>query len=99
MPDCYHVISSSPEEAGKDIKECVDKVGGPGKLKKLKTDGKRTYSFVQYEDREVAYKYLGPLTDCIAGKGHEIHDARVLEDFEELGLTVPGYPPEGSAAA
>jgi hypothetical protein len=89
VPNCYHVTTSTPEKAGKSIKECVRDVGGPGKLVKLQTDGRKTYSEVEYETLELAYQYLGPLTDCMRSKGHEVHDARVLANFEEIGLAGP----------
>ena len=89
MPNCYHVTTSTPEKAGKSLKECVRDVGGPGKVESLQTDGRKTYSWVRYESLELAYQYLGPLTDCMRSKGHEVHEAKVLADFEEIGLAGP----------
>lgn len=89
MPNCYHITTSTPEKAGKSVKECVREVGGPGKVDKLQTDGKKTYSWVRYDTLAQAYQYLGPLTDCLRAKGHEVHKAKVLADFEEIGLQGP----------
>ena len=88
MPNCYHVTTSTPEKAGRSLKECVRDVGA-GTVEKLKTDGRKTYSWVFYETLEEAYRYLGPITECLRAKGHEVHDARVLVDFEEIGLAGP----------
>ncbi len=94
MPDCYHATTSSPHETGNDVAECVRDIGGPGRLRKLATDGTKVYSFVYYETKELADEYLRAITDCLEAKNHEVYEAAVLEDFEELGFDVEGYAPD-----
>jgi hypothetical protein len=101
MPDCYFIVSSKPEQTGKDISECVKTIGGPGRLHKLslELDKEKVHSRVHYETRELAGQYLDPLKKCIEEKGHTVEYAEVVDDFEVLGLEVPGYPPEPDPGA
>lgn len=99
MPNCYHVASSSPHETGKDVAQCVKDVGGPGQLEKLLTDGSKVHSLVYYETRELAEEYLDRITRCLEEKGHKVHEAEVLESFEELRFDVEDYPPRSAASA
>jgi hypothetical protein len=95
VPDCYHIVSSEPEPTGNDISDAVKEVGGPGKLHKLSTNRARdkVHSRIHYETMDLASEHLEQLTAYLERKGHTVHHADVIEDFEELGLTVPGYPP------
>jgi hypothetical protein len=77
----------------------VKDVDGPGRLEKLLTDGRKVYSLVYYETRELAEEYLDPITRCLEEKDHEVHEAEVLESFEELGFDVEDYPPGSAASA
>ena len=86
MPDCYHVVSSRPEETGRDIRGCVGSAGGPGRLRELRTDGDRVHSRVRYQTREQAERHLKPLTRCLENKGHTVHRAEVVEDDADLGI-------------
>lgn len=99
MPDCYHVVASDPAETGKDISDAVAAVGGPGRLDKLSLnrDKDRVHSRVHYETMELASEYFDVLTSELERRGHTIHYADVIEDFEELGLSFEGYPPETGA--
>jgi hypothetical protein len=99
VPNCYHATSSCAHETGKDVAQCVRDIGGPGQLRKLATDGRKVHSFVYYETKELAARYLEAITECLEAKDHEVYEAAVLEDFEELGLDVEGYPPDSDASA
>lgn len=96
MPDCYHVVSSEAEDAAKDIYKCIKEVGGPGTPHGLATDRAkvRVHSRVHYETWDLAEEYLDKLTECFKRKGHEVHHAEVIADFEEYGLAIPDYSPE-----
>ena len=86
MPDCYHVVSSRPEDTGRDIRGCIGSAGGPGRLHDLRSDDRnRVHSRVHYETREQAERHLNPLTRCLEKKGHTVHRAEVVEDDADLG--------------
>jgi hypothetical protein len=55
--------------------------GGSGQLRLLATDGDQVYVLVAYEKTEIASGYLERITACLGDKGHEIHEAVVLEDL------------------
>ena len=97
MPNCYHVSSSSPEDTARDVRACVNEVGGPGQLRSIAKDAAgRVHSLVYYTERDDADKYLLPITRCLRSKGHSVHRAEVLEDVEDF----PGFgtnEPETSA--
>ena len=99
MPNCYYVSSSGPEQTASDLRDCVSEVGGPGRIRKLQTDGKKVYALVYYREIVDAVKYLEPVKRCMEEKGHAVHDYRVIFDFEEVGLAVEGYEPDSDAAA
>jgi len=88
MPNCYHVTRSSPQETARDVRECVDQVGGPGQLRRLATDaGGSVHSLVYYAERDDADRYLQAITRCLREKGHVVHRAEVLEDVPDF----PGF--------
>ena len=90
VPRCYHVSTSSPEETARDIRACVNDVGGPGQLGSIGKDAAgRVHSLVYYTERDDADKYLNRITRCLRSKGHAVHRAEVLED-------VDGYPSFGT---
>lgn len=87
MPHCYYVLTSSPPETARDVRTCVNDVGGPGHLRSIAKDAAgRVHSLVYYRERDDADRYLNPITRCLRSKGHEVHEAEVLEEVE-------GYPP------
>jgi hypothetical protein len=87
VPDCYHVTSSPPRETGRDVKDCVNSAGGQGRLRKLVVDDRgRVHSCVHYQTSEQANRQLDRLTRCIESKGHTVHEARVVDDCDQLGL-------------
>lgn len=99
MPDCYFRVSSDPQEIGQHIRQCVDEVGGPGRLRRLAWDGTAVHAWIWYRTEEEVRRYRPELKRCIEGKGHTVHEDAMLTDFEELGLTVEGYPPEPGTTA
>jgi hypothetical protein len=101
VPDCYFIVASEPEETGKDISACVKEKGGPGWVHKLslELDTEKVHTRVHYDTSELAREYLKPIKECLERKGHTVERAVVIEDFEELGIAVPGYPPQSDASA
>lgn len=88
MPNCYYVTSSSPGQTAKDLRECVAEVGGPGQIKRApETDGAKVHSWVWYDELRDAMRYLNPIRGCMEGKGHRVHIAKILHQFDEVGLT------------
>ena len=86
MPDCYHIVSSRPDETGRDIHACVGTVGGPGRVHEMKTDGSKVHSRVRYPTRPAAEQHLDRLTRCFESKGHTVHRAEVIEDDADVGM-------------
>ena len=84
VPRCYHVSTSSPEETARDIRACVNDVGGPGQLQSIGKDAAgRIHSLVYYTERDDADRYLNQITRCLGSKGHRVHRAEVLEDVDD----------------
>jgi hypothetical protein len=89
VPDCYYVCSSSPAQTKRHLRECVNEVGGPGDIDRrpMLTDGAMVHAWVYYEALGDAMRYLNLIKKCMEDKGHSVHKAQILHDFDEVGLT------------
>lgn len=91
MPNCYYVTSSSPGQTAKDLRDCVSDVGGPGRIERPpETDGATVHSWVKYDELRDAMRYLNPIKRCMEDKGHRVHKAKILHQFDEVGLSEEG---------
>jgi hypothetical protein len=89
VPNCYYVTSSSPGQAVRDLRDCVSEVGGPGDIDRRPpmTDGAMVHAWVYYVQLSDAMRYLNPIKKCMEDKGHRVYKAKILHDFEEVGLS------------
>ena len=96
MPNCYYVVSSTPESTGPDASECARAFGGVPRLIAREKSKRRFVVLVWFDTREEADQNLDNIKDCLEEKGHTVHDHDVLEDVRTLGITVDGYEPYSS---
>jgi hypothetical protein len=87
VPNCYYVSSSSPGQTVRDLRECVASVGRPGEVVRNMTDGARVHSWVHYDELRDAMRCLNLVKRCMEEKGHRVHKAEILHEFEEAGLS------------
>jgi hypothetical protein len=89
VPNCYYVTSSSPGQAVRDLRDCVSEVGGPGDIDRRRpmTDGAMVHAWVYYEQLPDAMRYLNPIKKCMEDKGHRVYKAKIVHEFEEVGLS------------
>lgn len=86
MPDCYYVVTSSPENAARDLRACVREGGFPASGFRFAYDSKRVHAFVSFKVWSDAVKYLDPLKDCLESKDHVVHEYKILHEFGSVGL-------------
>ena len=51
------------------------------------TDGARVHSWVHYDELRDAMRCLNLVKRCMEEKGHRVHKAEILHEFEEAGLS------------
>ena len=93
MPNCYYVVSSTPEQTGNDIVRCAADFDGRARLIGRGRRKGRYLALVWYATHEQADENLDKIKDCLEQKGHTVHDCDVIQDITELGITVEGYEP------
>jgi hypothetical protein len=86
VPNCYYVVTSTPEGTASDVRECVPAGGRVRPVGWGRRKG-RYLVLVWFRTDEEAEANLDKIKDCLEGKGHTVHDHDVLDDGAEFALT------------
>ena len=98
MPDCYHVVSSTPEGTLDDLSSCVNEHKGNGHAEAIRVDDEgKLYSLIHYEDEAEAREALERISNCLREKNHEVTE-QILWHLPERGLRAPDYPDGGDGS-
>ena len=88
MPNCYYVVSSTPEGTKDDIEWCAERYGGRFRPVGWGRHKRRYLALVWFRTIEEAEENLDKIKDCLEQeKGHTVHDHDVLDDGAEFELT------------
>lgn len=88
VPNCYYVVSSTPEATANDIRECAERYKGRFRRVGGGRRKGRTLALVWFRTVEEAEANLDKIKDCLEReKGHTVHDHDVLDDGAEFELT------------
>jgi hypothetical protein len=86
VPNCYYVVTSTPEGTANDVRACAEEVGGRARPVGWGRRKGRYLVLVWFRTAEEAESNLDAIKECLEGKGHTVHDHDVLDDGAEFEL-------------
>jgi hypothetical protein len=85
VPNCYYLISSTPDDTSIDAVRCGEQHGGQTNVVGRGKKTRRFHILVYFNRLRDAEAALEPIKECLERQGHEVDPGyEVIEDLTEL---------------